>query len=370
MLADARRKATRTQADGILMEEDEEELDDEFESESGTKELFPSFISEEIRAAIVAAERSIRILASPEFEAGQRIDLPGFRRLEWVWSEEGVSRRVLEQGDDLLEPDPIETGRAAIRQQQAAPMRKYKPELAGLALYDLEPDTCRHDLDASLTDFINNFPTHLPALTPTLPLLSDHILSPIIAQANALGRAALQHFLAPGTFLHFRAHLIVLRAYLLLAAPSFKARLAAALFSDAQADEEEDEGAYENPMAITIRTRARNANWRENQGKGSGRSASRKRVDRLWPVGLAFGLTRQAEWPPKASELSFYLRRVIMDSLDHVRESENMFEDAQHKDELGDDAFWDEGENRIGFAIRDLPMDSGGEKWLDATCKL
>ncbi|KAL5501049.1 hypothetical protein ACEPAH_9436 [Sanghuangporus vaninii] len=372
MLADARRKAARSRDDGILVDEedDEEEMDSELESENDLKETFPSFVSEEVKDAIIRARRSVRILSSPEFEGGQRIDLPKFRKLEWIWADDEISRRALEEEYDGPELDVTEAQHPVAGQNQIAPIHKYKPELAGLAVCDLEPDSLSYDSDASLINFITAFPTYPPVLTPTLPLLSDNILSPIVAQARSLGRAALQHFLTPGTSLHLRAHLVLLRAYLLLSAPSFKARLAAALFSDSCEDEEEDEGGYENPMAITIRTRARNANSREMRRKRSERNLSQNPADRLWPVGLAFGLTRQAEWPPKSSELSFYLRRVIMDSLEHVRESENMFEDELHNDELGDDEFWDEGESRIGFAIRDLPMGSGGERWLDPTRKL
>ncbi|KAL5514041.1 hypothetical protein ACEPAG_2802 [Sanghuangporus baumii] len=364
MLAEARRKAAKSRDDGILVEEEEEEeeMDSELESENDLKETFPSFVSEEVKDAIIRARRSVRILSSPEFEGGQRIDLPKFRILEWIWADDEISRRASEEEYGGPELDVTEAQHPVVGQNQVASIHKYKPELAGLAVCDLEPDSVSYDSDANLINFIIAFPTYPPVLTPTLPLLSDCILSPIVAQAESLGRAALQHFLAPGTSLHFRAHLVLLRAYLLLSAPSFKARLSAALFSDSCEDEEEDEGAHENPMTITVRTRAR-----KMRNKRSERTLARNPVDRLWPVGLAFGLTRQAEWPPKSSELSFYLRRVIMDSLEHVRESENMFEDELHNDELGDDEFWDEGESRIGFAIRDLPMGSGSERWLDPT---
>ena len=188
-----------------------------------------------------------------------------------------------------------------------------------------------------------------------------------MAQANVLGRTALQQFLTPGTALHFRAHLVLLRAYLLLQAPSFKARLSAALFSDAETEDDMDESAEENPMAITIRTRARNTNYRAVQERSDEAGPRRERNNQPWAVGLAFGLTERAQWPPGGSDLSFYLRRVIMDSLEHVRDSENMFTDSEHKGELGDDEFWDEAENRLGFAIRDLPIGTGREKWLDPT---
>ena len=74
-----------------------------------------------------------------------------------------------------------------------------------------------------------------------------------------LGRAALHILLTPQTLLHFRAHLVLPRAYLLLAASALKARLSSALFSVAVAEDDDTE---ENTRGVTFRTRDRNTNWR------------------------------------------------------------------------------------------------------------
>ncbi|THH09217.1 hypothetical protein EW145_g2175 [Phellinidium pouzarii] len=385
----ARRKAHKPRDDvtaALFGDEDDEVNDDmEFEfdndgNEGGDADGFPSFMSEEFRDAIIRSRRSIRILSSPELDGGQLVGLPAFRKLEWVWTDKEVT--ALAFSPHFVEPmlnnprlDDCAIDSSHIHLESENSVRKYKPELARLAVFDMEPgylvsdnflsSTSTHVQD--LPSFIKTYPTCLPANAPTLPLLAAQVLQPVRAQAAALGQAALRIFLTPGSPLHLRAHLVFMRAYLLLAAPAFKARLSAALFSDADVDGDDAE---ENNMAITIRTRDRNSNWREVHG----REDNAKQLDKHgrgqpWAVGLAFGLTDRAQWPPGGSDLSFYLRRVIMDSLEYVRAAETVFdvEDAHSTEELGTDEFWDEAESRLGFAIRDLPVGKGRDKWLDPT---
>lgn len=366
-LAEARRKHARLTNDGMPQELSPDESVDQEESEDVLQRMdFPSFVPPDIRQDVLACQRSIRILASPELEDGEPIvGLSEFRTLEWVWTDSEVTSRALGQASNIHE-DEWEAGEGdnhlEIARRRAA-QHSYKPELASIAVYDLEPTgsvaLCKH-----IVNFISSFPEYPPTLASTLPLLAKHALSPISSQASALGRAALRRFLTPGTHLYFRAHFILLRAYLLLSAPAFKTRLAVALFSDAEMDEEEDAGALENPMGMTIRTRGRNANWKAVQKKEHGKPVKK---DMPWAVGLAFGLTDRAQWPPGGSDLSFYLRRVIMDSLEDVRDAESGLETNERRDEIGDDEFWDGAEARLGFAIRDLPAGTGREKWLDPT---
>ncbi|EJD00395.1 uncharacterized protein FOMMEDRAFT_169871 [Fomitiporia mediterranea MF3/22] len=367
LLADARRRLTKSHGDIMLDDQgsDGSYPDSEVESEFNTNNEFPSFILDGIRDAAIRARRSIRILSSPEFEDVQVLDLPVFNGLEWVWTDEEVSNRALKQKSDASGSDPSSSQEVTHRRILEASVQQYKPELAALATFDLEPGCHISAPGKDVTSFVFTYPTLLPSLAPTLPLLAEHVLAPISIQANALGRAALQRFLTPGTSLHFRAHLVLLRAYLLLTAPAFKARLTAALFSDADSDEDLDADVQENPMSIAIRRRTRSRSCRTTESRGGEQQQSV--YDQPWPVGIALGLTRRGQWPPDGSELALFLRRVIMDSLDHVREAELVFEGNNHKDDLGDDEFWDDAENRLGFAIRDLPDGTGREKWLDPT---
>lgn len=365
----ARKKLDEAEYAFLQDEDDDSDIDGDDVAED-----FPVFFSKELKEAVRRARRSINILASPEVDDGHPIHLKRFKKLEWVWTEEKINLLADPSYPSdvtclslLKEPE----GKKDMPDQELK--QKYKPGLARFATFDMEPGTLVSYGPASstnsleqrqLSSFIMCYPPRLPPYASTLPLLSERILTPLVAQASVLGRAALRIFLTPKTPLQFRAHLALLRAYLLLAAPAFKARLSAALFSDALA---EDDDAQENPMGVTIRTRDRNTNWR----------AMRRRTDPLemrseraraqhWPVGLAFGLTDRGQWPPGGSDLAFYLRRVIMDSLEDVRATENT-SGRGTSDELGDNEFWSEGESRIGFALRELPTGKGRDKWMDPT---
>ncbi|KAH8119655.1 Spc98 family-domain-containing protein [Phellopilus nigrolimitatus] len=387
-LSAARRKARRARdeaAAAMFGDADEEYANDDMESEfendiDFNAEEFPSFVPEDVKEAIIRARRSITILSSPELDEGDTyaLNLPELQKLEWVWTDGEIQALA----HSMQKGEPSSSGRegSAIHSLTSIDAEcsksKYKPELARFAVFDMEPGSIISDSFTasifshahSLSSFVASYPDSLPSLTPTLPLLVSHILAPIRAQAAILGRAALRIFFDPGSTLHLRVHVVLLRAYILLAAPAFKARLSAALFSDSEADGDDAE---ENSMAITIRTRDRNYNWRAVRAKTG--TVAPKSEKQPWAVGLAFGLTDRAEWPPGGSDLSFYLRRVIMDSLEHVRgtedakygmDNEQRFGDAPG---LGTDEFWDEAESRLGFAIRDLPVGTGRDKWLDPT---
>jgi hypothetical protein len=83
-----------------------------------------------------------------------------------------------------------------------------------------------------------------------------------------------------------------------------------------------------------------------------------------WAVGLAPHLFERETWPPGGADLSFFLRTVIVDSLD--------WRDNRSKDDEteGDDTVvLEEAEWRLGFAIKDLPVGKRGEKWLNPLCE-
>lgn len=79
-------------------------------------------------------------------------------------------------------------------------------------------------------------------------------------------------------------------------------------------------------------------------------------------------LTVGDRWPPGGTDLNFHLRTVIVDSLEDGRTY-----DLQHDDEEEARAqrkIVEEAEWRLGFAIRDLPVGTGKEKWLNPLCEL
>jgi hypothetical protein len=90
-----------------------------------------------------------------------------------------------------------------------------------------------------------------------------------------------------------------------------------------------------------------------------------KGSDAQWAVGLGFGLAERDSWPPGGSDLSYYLRTVIVDSLEPLMKLTGAdslgFSEGQSK-------IFAEAEFRLGFAIRDLPVGSGRERWLNPSC--
>ena len=89
-------------------------------------------------------------------------------------------------------------------------------------------------------------------------------------------------------------------------------------------------------------------------------------------IGLSPALIIGDKWPPLGSDLNFLLRTVVVDALEegrlkHVDGDGEALEDpsAKAQAQIVDEAEW-----RLGFAIRDLPMGTGREKWLNPLCKL
>ena len=76
-----------------------------------------------------------------------------------------------------------------------------------------------------------------------------------------------------------------------------------------------------------------------------------------WAVGLAPSLLERETWPPVGADLSFFLRTVIVDSFDQGKDGGGGGERTSR--------VLQEAEYRLGFAIRDLPVGTGKEKWLD-----
>jgi hypothetical protein len=160
--------------------------------------------------------------------------------------------------------------------------------------------------------------------------------------------------------LNFSEHLVLLRSYILLTSPAFKYRLAAALFSDSG-------DCYVHSDEVDIRARAR-------QVKSHNSSSNAAERDRQWAVGLASALTDRESWPPGGADLSFLLRTVIVDSLDEGRSDDGFDADNEGSgyemmrvDVRG--AVVEEAEWRLGFAIRDLPVGAGRDRWLNPACK-
>ena len=200
---------------------------------------------------------------------------------------------------------------------------------------------CNDSSNQLLRAFILHFPETFPSITPTFSELIDLMFKDLLHHASTLSSTLLSLFIASTDNLNFHSHLVLLRSYLLVAAPSFKSRLLAALFSDA--------GEYEvdqSPHSMSIRSLRRESSKKLKESK------------QPWAVGLSPNLLDRETWPPVGADLSFFLRTVIVDSLEKGRENEIV-----GRKQVTEEAGW-----RLGFAIRDLPTGPGHDKWLNPLC--
>jgi hypothetical protein len=369
-------------------DEDGDEDDGLFEDMDGQQEEeFPTFFGPELAGALRTARKSLVLLraAMPDHPL-----LSGAAALQrevlWLWNEEDIEAAWAGTGRPVTREDEDNTQWNAESPSNFA-LKTYEPELAAqFGVFDLEPGTSS-SIFASVSFPGNNVPmstslstpiqlfmsrflksSTLPALTPTLAHLKALTFAPLVSHASELSRALLGLFLfnSPSAShqisnlnLNFSEHLVLLRSYLLLTSNTFKSRLAAALFSDS--------GEYDVQSAeVNIHAPARQIKSNNN---------NTVETDKQWAVGLAPTLTDRESWPPGGADLSFLLRTVIVDSLDEGRldgfdVDEGEGGDMRGADASGRGAVAEEAEWRLGFAIRDLPVGAGRDRWLNPTCKV
>ncbi|KAG2032451.1 Spc98 family-domain-containing protein [Suillus americanus] len=333
--------------DGVLFAEDDE---------------LPSFIPRELAEALPAAQKSLNLLTAAQ--PGHPVLNPPVRRpfITWVWSTRDIqdlwrTGSLGEAGDVAPTIGPHSPPDQASADSNLHGC-DYQSDLVGFRIFDLEPGSKggntfnEHSMHAALESFIQSFPPDLPSITPNLSLLTNLIFSPLISHAASLSSALLSIFLDQNSFLYVHDHLVLLRSHMLLTSPSFKSRLTAALFSDT--DDREVVAGGGKSFALS-RQRSRSAAGVVQHGTSR------------WAVGLAPFLTERGTWPPGGSDLSFFLRTVIVDSQDTRSFGTD---DSQQEDELGSRRIAEEAEVRLGFAIRDLASDTGRERWLNPLCKL
>jgi len=224
------------------------------------------------------------------------------------------------------------------------------PVLQEFAVFDLEPGSAKGHTALPVKDrsaqaiqqFVEDFPSQLPAIAPTLPQVTGLVFQNLARHSALLSNTLLNHFLTSDGPLNFRSHLTLLQSFLLISSPAFKSRLLASLFSD--------EGEYavdKTPHSVSIRSLRRPTRRKDRESK------------QPWAVGISLNLLDKETWPPVGADLSFFLRTVIVDSLGGPVGDEI----GEKRDPVTQEASW-----RLGFAIRDLPIDSGKEKWLDPLC--
>ncbi len=331
---------------GIDIGEEDEQEDNNSILSNNTKG-FPSFISTDAAEILIRSRKSLGFLCSAQLDHTLLRQSTSRRKISWFWTNEEVVAVWCNKKQYL---DPLAHGPASAINSDGGPATGL---LEQFKVFSLEPGThlppSGRGAESALQSFLENFPSQLPPLTPTLSHLADLVLSPLIAHCTVVSGALISLLLSDVSHLHLRSHLVLLRSYLLLTLPAFTGRLQTALFSDS--DDWDFEGSTVRAMAKSMHSR--------NKKSVSGGS------DAQWAVGLGFGLAERDSWPPGGSDLSYYLRTVIVDSLEPLMKLVDA--DSLGLSE-GQSRIFAEAEFRLGFAIRDLPAGSGRERWLNPSC--
>lgn len=324
---------------------DDEEID----------ELHPSFISQRLVQALGRARKSLALLRSAQSTHPLFQSSSGEATIRWIWSEREIQAAV----DGGQETPPPQTESKPISIAQTPPLIPlYNEDLHEFSRFHHEPGT-QTDSDVIVSEasrpsqfqlFLSSFPETLPSLTPTLPDLTNLVLSPLVQRIDSISGALVEVFLSPASHLHLHSNLVILRSYLLLTSHSFKSRLQTALFSDA-----DDSIVHSHRGSSSVDRPSKTP-------KNSPPPPDR------WAIGLSRKLMEDG-WPPGGASLSFFLRTVIIDSLEHDHYHE--FRTARETPGDSNSArirILREAEWRLGFAIRDLPTGSEA-KWLNPRCK-
>lgn len=312
-------------------------------------EEFPDFISSDATDVLIRARKSLKFLSTAQPDHPVLRHPASRRKVSWFWTNEEVTTAWHSKNPDKLS-NAVESQLDSVVDSNTS---SDSDVLEQFKVFSLEPGThlapSARGAESTLQSFLTDFPSHLPALTPTLSHLSDLVLSPLLAHGTAISGALISLLLSPESHLHIHSHLTLLRSYFLLTLPAFTTRLQAALFSDS------DDWNFEGS---TMRAMAKSAQSKKSVAPGGSQAQ--------WAVGLGLGLAERDSWPPGGSDLSYYLRTVIVDSLESlVKLTEGQF---VHSSE-GRRQILAEAEYRLGFAIRDLPAGSGRERWLNPSCQ-
>jgi Gamma tubulin complex component C-terminal len=334
---------------GLDLGNDDDQEDGESVS-SDNIEGFPNFISSDASEILIRARKSLKFLSTAQPDHHLLQSSASRRRVAWFWSDEEVSAAWNSKNDLVDLSDAVEKSASVSRSDSDGGTDSGL--LGQFKVFSLEPGThfppSAQGAETILQSFLENFPLHLSLLTPTLSHLSNLVLSPLITHCTSVSGALISLLLSPESHLHLHSHLVLLRSYLLLTLPAFTRRLQAALFSDS------DDWNFEGS---TVRAMAKSTH---NGKTVSGESTAQ------WAVGLGLGLAERDSWPPGGSDLSYYLRTVIVDSLESVLDVTGR--DSVESSE-GRRRIFAEAEFRLGFVIRDLPAGSGRERWLNPSCE-
>ncbi|KAL4255291.1 Spindle pole body component [Pleurotus pulmonarius] len=322
-----------------------DDADDADSSDSGEDPTpLPPFFPPELIEGLDAARKSLKLLKAAQADHPILAEAETYPSIRWVWRDDQVFTAW--NGTTVRTPDAKTNVLPTLVSDDTV-----DSALAAFHVFDLEPGTGTEHLthDKSqvslnyLEDFIASFPNTLPSLTPTLPQLCSLVFLPLVEHTSRLSNTLLSLLLSPTSHLHIPTHLQLLRSYLLLTSHGYKSRLMGALFSDSDDCKESPE--------VQLFLSPPNPTSKQSEAEDT----------RIWPVGLASTLLQRDTWPPVGTDLSFLLRTVIVDSLELRMDTD----DSENQTYRSRRRIMEEAEFRLGFAIRDLPADTGREKWLN-----
>ena len=194
--------------------------------------------------------------------------------------------------------------------------------------------------------FLNYHDRHqlLPPDALTLPMfIENHVLVPLLAHAKLISTNLVTVYLED---LDLLDHLDVLRSFFLAGDIGFTERVCGALFGKEEAGAGEALG-----MGRRARTRARMGLNLDAQHGYPQQPGERDADKGDWGIGLGLGLSERNQWPPGGAELAYALRTTLLN--DDTRD--------------GKGPVWQGIEDRVSFAVKDLPQANDGRKprWMD-----
>ncbi|KAI0779845.1 Spc98 family-domain-containing protein [Fomes fomentarius] len=342
---------------------------------------FPEFVRPEVAEVFSRARKSLVLLRAADPKHPLLTSECLHLDIEWLWTEE-----QLENMEDGIRfgGQPVHDERRYTHEQDHESSPSSSDVMHAFKVFDLFPGEPSSGISTGslanasgsilsgahstvvLRAFLTSFPLTLPPSTPTLAHLTARVLSPLVDHAQALSGALVARFLAPDTRLHLPTHLALLRGYILITAHTFKARLQEALFNDAE---------EVSVPVVGSRTYAVSESRGHERERAKSRSRSRasqagkpeekeKVVKSRRAIGLSPALMIGDKWPPLGSDLNFFLRTVVVDALEEGR-FKRVDDDEESAAAKAQRQVVEEAEWRLGFAIRDLPMGTGREKWLN-----
>jgi len=365
-------------------EEVDDEEDDLFDLLDTIETRFPEFFPPKMLSLLPAAQKSLVLLKVAQPDHALLVNGTGNpvskTEVRWLWGADEVEA----VWNGLPLPSPIVASIGSEKLSIGPSEISYSSELSAFRVFDLEPGVvefignssnaknCTSSSAANLSSFISSFPPSLPSITPTLSSLVSLTFQRLTEHASTLSTALLRIFIDQSGKLNFCTHLILLRDFLLVSKPEFKSKLIIALFDDA------GEFRVSSSSAHSLSVRAVRQRMRElRHGMGHRVDKQRGEEDKdqgskmPWAVGLAPHLLERQTWPPVGSDLAFYLRTVIVDSLDWNGRENKKDDNGEVKGEgtMTKAIVLEEAEWRLGFAIKELAVGSGKEKWMDPLCK-